>query len=160
MSLTIAPGSVFLNELFLSNAIDSSVAFNWSTISEMRAAAAAAGSRGVPPFAQVPFVQDVCGGGLPSGNWSMTSTDVVEEHTLYVRLRFVLDVYVVLVLCLIGFVGNALAIAVLRRDQVKSVGIVDIGHLFHLHATRASLRLNLANLALFKFSNIFSRKKQ
>jgi hypothetical protein len=53
----------------------------------------------------------------PSTNWSAMS-DRADVDNFYTRLRVILDVYVVIALCLIGFVGNALAIAVLRRDQV------------------------------------------
>lgn len=76
-------------------------------------------SGGGGPLFDLPFAGEVCGLSLPTGNWS-SSPSAGDVDNLYARLRFVLDVHVVIVLCLIGFVGNALAIAVLRRDQVIS----------------------------------------
>lgn len=86
----------------------------------------------------LPFFSDVCGGGgggqlHGSGNRSSSSSlhlspfnvfddlsTVADDDTIiYTKLRFVLDVYVVVALCVVGFVGNALAFAVLRRDQVQ-----------------------------------------
>ena len=67
----------------------------------------------------LPFGGEVCA--TPSANWSASVGDVIQARNVYTELRIVLDVYVVIALCLIGFVGNALAIAVLRRDQVLYV---------------------------------------
>jgi hypothetical protein len=41
------------------------------------------------------------------------------QVSFYVSQRIIIDVYVVSALCLIGFVGNALTIAVLRRDRLQ-----------------------------------------
>lgn len=46
-------------------------------------------------------------------------TDLADESgQRYDRLRFIVDVYVVGMLCIFGFVGNTLSIAVLRRDRL------------------------------------------
>lgn len=39
------------------------------------------------------------------------------SSSVYVRRRIFLDVYAVVVICAVGFVGNALTFAVLRRDR-------------------------------------------
>lgn len=50
---------------------------------------------------------------------SLTPDSAQYPTSFYVSQRIVLDVYVVSALCLIGFVGNALTIAVLRRDRLQ-----------------------------------------
>jgi len=44
---------------------------------------------------------------------------VPSSASFYIRQRIILDVYVVSTLCLIGFIGNALTIAVLHRDRLQ-----------------------------------------
>lgn len=67
----------------------------------------------------LPFGGEVCA--TPSANWSASVGDMTQTRNVYTEWRIILDVYVVVALCLIGFIGNALAIAVLRRDQVLYV---------------------------------------
>lgn len=48
-----------------------------------------------------------------------TSRSATRSSSFYVQQRIVIDIYVVSILCLIGFVGNGLTIAVLRRDRLQ-----------------------------------------
>lgn len=60
---------------------------------------------------------------LCSGNTSDSSSaaagHAVTSNNVYVRQRILVNVFIVVGLCAFGFVGNALTIAVLRRDKVR-----------------------------------------
>jgi hypothetical protein len=93
-----------------------------------------------PPFARGNFTPDLFSSKLWCSNASLAdlllNADAKQHLSLsslaarripsydrqvsfYVRQRIILDVYVVSALCLIGFIGNALTIAVLRRDRLQ-----------------------------------------
>jgi len=64
-------------------------------------------------------------GGQPCpGNGSEASTTLGQAMStnVYARRRVFINVYVVVGLCAFGFVGNALTVAVLRRDKVGTIG--------------------------------------
>jgi len=63
------------------------------------------------------------GGQLCAGNASDTAAATVghaSSDNIYARRRIFINVYVVVGLCAFGFVGNALTVAVLRRDKVST----------------------------------------
>jgi len=65
------------------------------------------------------------GGELCVGNASTEAAAGVAHATpnVYVRRRVFINVYLVVGLCAFGFVGNALTVAVLRRDKVNMIGL-------------------------------------
>jgi len=94
---------------------DMAVDFNRSLLSQFMAGNSGNTGNNGFPYDDFPFAREVCM--TSSANWSALS-DGVQVNNIYTELRIILDVYVVIALCIIGFVGNALTIAVLRRDQV------------------------------------------
>jgi len=64
------------------------------------------------------LIKDLCSNSNASSSSSLLFVDVDGRRrtSSYARQRVLLDVHVVGLLCLVGFVGNALTIAVLRRD--------------------------------------------
>ena len=61
------------------------------------------------------LIQDICSNGSSSSSL-VHFGDERRRTSRYARQRVILDIHVVGLLCLVGFVGNALTIAVLRRD--------------------------------------------
>jgi len=89
-------------------------------------------------------IADLAGVIVPLGQWNGTEvdggwplnvgsqlcagneTDTVGRATLsnvYARRRVFINVYLVIGLCAFGFVGNALTVAVLRRDKVSKLSL-------------------------------------
>lgn len=62
------------------------------------------------------FIKDMCYNESSSSRMMFVDVDARRRTPSYARQRVFLDVHVVGLLCLVGFIGNALTIAVLRRD--------------------------------------------
>ena len=60
---------------------------------------------------------------VDGGNATDAVGGVTTSDSVYVRRRVVINVYVVVALCAFGFVGNALTVAVLRRDKVRTTTV-------------------------------------
>lgn len=70
------------------------------------------------------WLQDDDAGGqqqlCPAGNDTDAVARLSSPKNVYVQRRVFINVYAVVGLCAFGFVGNALTVAVLRRDKVSA----------------------------------------